>query len=63
MNQVNRCPNRNHGRSDAPVKFCPNCGDSVNRQAAGSCDKTKHAYLRKQRHMFCTDCGRSLKVD
>jgi rRNA maturation endonuclease Nob1 len=58
-----RCPNMNHGRTNAPVKFCPMCGDSVNRAAAGSCDHARHADLRKNRHVFCPDCGKKLSLN
>lgn len=60
MSAPNRCPNMNHGRMNAPVRYCPMCGGAVNRSAAGSCDQGKHAELLKQRHAFCHDCGKSL---
>ncbi len=28
--QRGSCPNMNHRRSDAPVRYCPNCGEVVN---------------------------------
>jgi hypothetical protein len=55
-----RCPNMNHGRTRAPVKFCPNCGDSINREASGQCNQAKHVELRKNRNNFCHDCGKKL---
>ena len=27
MTRVNRCLNFNHGRANAPVRFCPMCGE------------------------------------
>jgi hypothetical protein len=62
MKVVNRCPNMNHGRSNPTIRFCPNCGESINRRATGRCDHNKHAELRKQRHTFCYDCGKSLSL-
>lgn len=52
----------NHGRSNPTIRFCPNCGESINRRATGRCDHNKHAELRKQRHTFCYDCGKSLSL-
>ena len=60
MKRINHCPNMNHGRLNAPVKYCPMCGDAVNRQATGSCNPNKHADLRRQRLSFCHDCGKKL---
>lgn len=57
-----RCTNMNHGRWNAPVRFCPACGESINRSAIGRCDAVKHADLRKTKHAFCLDCGKPLTV-
>lgn len=62
MTYGNRCPNMNHGRLNAPVKYCPMCGDSVNRSASGNCDQARHAELRKNRLLFCSDCGKKLSL-
>ncbi len=62
MSYAARCPNMNHGRTNAPVKFCPSCGIVINKMAQGSCNQNKHADLRKQRLSFCHDCGKSLKI-
>lgn len=59
-NMKERCPNMNHSRSNAPVKYCPNCGEIVNRQAQRKCDGEKHAHLRKSGNTFCVDCGKKL---
>jgi hypothetical protein len=55
-----RCTNMNHGRTNAPVKYCPSCGDTVNQAANTRCDAAKHADQRKSRNAFCVDCGKSL---
>ncbi len=55
-----RCTNMNHGRTNAPVRFCPTCGVVVNKSANGQCDEAKHASQRKNRSAFCHDCGKSL---
>jgi DNA-directed RNA polymerase subunit RPC12/RpoP len=55
-----RCPNMNHSRLNVPVKFCPTCGESLNRAAVGHCDTQKHAELRKDRNIFCHDCGKKI---
>lgn len=56
-----RCSNMNHGRSGVTVRFCPSCGEVVNNALKKTCDETKHAIRRKDRHMFCVDCGKKLR--
>jgi hypothetical protein len=56
-----RCPNFNHGRANAPVRFCPNCGEIVNEQIrAKKCGEAKHAESRRNMNRFCIDCGTRL---
>lgn len=57
-----RCPNMNHGRLNSPVRYCPTCGDSLNLAAAGRCSDSAHAVMRRDRHAFCYQCGKKLKV-
>jgi hypothetical protein len=55
------CPNMNHSRSNAPVRFCPSCGEKFSSTAPKvSCDEAKHASRRKDRNAFCHDCGKKL---
>jgi hypothetical protein len=55
------CTNLNHRRSDAPVRFCPQCGEVVNRGVAPHrCRETEHAHRRQNRDEFCVDCGERL---
>jgi len=59
--ESNRCPNRNHSRSNVPVRYCPNCGEVVNEQiAVKRCGEDKHARERRGRSRFCIDCGTQL---
>ena len=61
MMQKNSCPNFNHKRSDAPVRFCPNCGEVVNNNVPISkCSDERHAKMRMNRAMYCVDCGEQL---
>lgn len=56
-----RCPNYNHGRKDAPVRFCTMCGETVNeRVASKSCSEQAHAVMRRNRNHYCVDCGEEL---
>jgi len=32
IRQARSCPNFNHGRGDAPVRFCPDCGEVLNEE-------------------------------
>jgi len=56
-----QCDNMNHRRADAPVGHCPQCGDVVNaRIRAQPCTEAQHAAARRQRSVFCVDCGARL---
>jgi len=56
------CENLNHRRSDAPVRFCPQCGAVVNaRIAARRCNEASHDRSRRNHNFFCVDCGEMLK--
>lgn len=62
MAALERCPNMNHGRMNAPIRFCPTCGVVVNNKASlGRCDDSKHDKRRKDRNCFCGDCGKKLR--
>jgi predicted RNA-binding Zn-ribbon protein involved in translation (DUF1610 family) len=50
----------NHSRSNAPIKFCPTCGELINASAGARCDEQKHASRRKERLHYCFDCGKNL---
>jgi len=61
MMQENNCPNFNHRRTNAAVRFCPMCGGVVNeRIAIGKCGEEKHAKERRKRNEYCVDCGEQL---
>jgi hypothetical protein len=56
-----RCANDNHGRPVVTVRFCPSCGDVVNRDIrATGCPQEKHASMRRSRSTYCVDCGERL---
>lgn len=57
------CPNFNHGKSNAPVRNCPRCGDPVNAALRPkTCAESAHATRRKSGDAFCVDCGTGLRV-
>jgi len=61
ITQGNKCPNFNHGRADAPVRFCPLCGEVVNEDIPiRKCKERKHAISRRERDKYCVDCGEQL---
>ncbi len=61
MTQGNRCPNVNHGRVNAPVRFCPMCGGVVNGNIIiKKCSEEEHAIKRRERNKYCIDCGKQL---
>ncbi len=62
--KAERCPNYNHGRSDAPVRACPMCGEVVNAKLpVKHCSEENHARRRRNRDVFCTDCGERLRIE
>ena len=51
----------NHRRSDAPVRYCPNCGEVVNENIIlKKCSDAEHAESRKDRYKHCVHCGLQL---
>ncbi len=61
MIQGNRCPNFNHSRVNAPVRFCPMCGEVVNENIPVTrCSEEEHAIKRRERSKYCIDCGKQL---
>lgn len=58
MTRPTPCPNLNHRRSDAPVRFCPQCGGTVNAgQPIRACTNDSHAAARRQQTTYCAHCG------
>jgi len=58
----NPCENLNHRRSEAPVRFCPQCGGVVNaRIPTKRCSKAGHDKSRRNQNRFCVDCGEMLR--
>ncbi len=59
--KLTACKNFNHGRVNAPVRCCPNCGGVVNVEIAiRRCSEMGHAQKRQNRDRFCVDCGEQL---
>ena len=59
-----RCPNLNHGRSDAPVRACPMCGEIVNpRVPPKECSEEEHAKRKRERNAYCVYCGKRLTTE
>ena len=51
----------NHRRSDAPVRYCPSCGEVVNENIIlKKCSDAEHAVSRKDRYKYCVHCGLQL---
>ena len=62
-NPATLCENLNHRRANAPVPYCPECGAVVNRGiGARMCSPEQHAVSRRQRSVFCVECGTQLIV-
>lgn len=59
--QEARCLNYNHGRLNAPVRFCPMCGKVVNENIPiRACSEQKHVKSRRDQKKYCIDCGKQL---
>ncbi|HVK61990.1 MAG TPA: hypothetical protein VM432_10585 [Bdellovibrionales bacterium] len=56
----NPCKNLNHGRSNVSIGFCPECGERFDSKKSLMCNTQKHMDYRKQRFVFCIDCGGKL---
>lgn len=58
------CDNLNHRRDRVSIRHCAACGDVVNdRVGARRCTESEHATARRQRTIFCVDCGTRLIAD
>jgi hypothetical protein len=58
---ANPCTNLNHRRSNAPVRFCPSCGDVVNANVRPiRCLVSEHDVQRRNQSVFCIHCGQRL---
>jgi len=58
-----RCPNDNHGRMVVRIRFCPSCGEVLNKDIVASpkCPDDAHARMRRSRSTYCMDCGAGLQ--
>jgi len=55
------CSNFNHGRMNVPIRYCPNCGGTVNEKILPKkCSEDEHATKRRNRSKYCIDCGEQL---
>jgi hypothetical protein len=55
------CRNFNHWRSDAPVRWCPDCGQVVNENIIlKKCSDAEHAERRMNGNQYCVHCGLQL---
>ncbi len=56
--QTKSCPNLNHDQLDTQIRYCPKCGDVVNKNMPEKkCSDETHAQHRKNRNTYCVDCG------
>jgi hypothetical protein len=59
--QRKSCPNFNHRRTNAPVRFCPLCGAVVNEAILmKECRAENHAMSRRGGTKYCVHCGEQL---
>lgn len=50
----------NHGKTNPPVNYCPNCGEKFKTSNTSRCNDEQHRARRKERSQFCHDCGLEL---
>jgi hypothetical protein len=57
------CPNMNHSKTNPTISFCPNCGERFQSTTKPnkSCTDESHARSRRDRSLFCPDCGKDLQ--
>ena len=61
ITQRKECPNFNHRRANAPVRFCPLCGAVVNEAILiKECSEENHAISRRGGTNYCVHCGEKL---
>jgi hypothetical protein len=61
MTQRGNCPNFNHRRTNAPVRFCPECGEVVNGNIPmRKCTEEGLAIMRRNGNKYCVDYGEKL---
>ena len=61
MMQSKRCPNDNHGRMVVRIRFCPSCGEVLNKSIVSrKCPEDTHTRMRRSRNSYCMDCGTGL---
>ena len=61
IRQARSCPNFNHGRFNAPARFCPDCGEVLNEEIhIRKCNEEEHAKSRRERDKYCVNCGEQL---
>ena len=59
--RIERCRNLTHTKMNVAVRFCPSCGEIVNRNLPSRpCNDSMHSKRLKDRNNFCVDCGKSL---
>ena len=59
--QKNSCLNFKHGSPNAPERFCPTCGESVNENIPiAKCSEENHEESRRNMHRYCVVCGEQL---
>ena len=57
----NACDNLNHRRAQVSIRHCPTCGGVVNEHVGKqTCSEAQHALARRERTVFCVDCGTRL---
>ena len=56
------CPNYNHHRTFISISYCPQCGEKFHSPVV-QCDDEKHRHRKKDRHQYCLDCGKNLKLE
>ncbi len=60
MSKKEKCDNLNHRLNDVKIKYCVDCGHQFSALKSVSCNDIKHAQRRKDRNVFCRDCGKKL---